>query len=352
VECHGGGTQAEVGRSQELIAKANWQGGGRLKRQATKPGKSSLALQRTDMPVPTRAIHKEHGGLRLLELGTQEDSSVSKRNSKNDNLTPGKSGNIKAKPGITGLSSGPFLSRLSACSALYGDFLSLLASGNLARSPVEFRALIVEENCLARRTSSSRIKAWKELKARYILDTSNELFGDFLIEWRRCLGDQERALTAYCLLALNDRLVANLGLDYLFPRLLNAPAEIRQDDILAYLQAVEPIHPELKKWSRNTTIAVSQKYAASIRDFGLASGIYKKQTVRPALYASPMRFLIRALKSVGESDLEIVRSPWFKLIGLDSHEVIDALSELSRQGKLWFRMQADVVELDLERNQP
>jgi hypothetical protein len=52
------------------------------------------------------------------------------------------------------------------------------------------------------------------------------------------------------------------------------------------------------------------------------------------------------------NDLIIVRSPWFRLIGLDSHEVIDAFGELSRQGKLGFRMQADVVELDLEGRQP
>ena len=50
-------------------------------------------------------------------------------------------------------------------------------------------------------------------------------------------------------------------------------------------------------------------------------------------------------------DLDSVSSPWFRLIGLESHEVIDALSELSRQGKLGFRMQADVVELDLEGRQ-
>lgn len=177
------------------------------------------------------------------------------------------------------------------------------------------------------------------------------LFRDFLEEWQRCTSDQERALTSYCLLALNDCLVADLGSNYLFPRIRKAPTEVRQDDILAYLHACEAKHPELKEWTRNTTIAVVQKYAASIRDFGLAKGVYKKQTVRPALYASPVRLIIRALRASRNGDLKIIHSPWFRLIGLESHEVIDALSELSRQGKLGFRMQADVVELDLEGRQ-
>jgi len=252
---------------------------------------------------------------------------------------------------IPAFTQGPFVSRLSACSALYGDFYSLLNAGASAKSSDDYRALILQDNCLAKRTSNSRNKAWKELKARYLLDPNNVLFRDFLEEWRRCTSDQERALTAYCLLALNDCLVADLGSNYLFPRIRKAPAEVRQDDILAYLHASEAKHPELKEWTRNTTIAVVQKYAASIRDFGLAKGVYKKQTVRPALYASPVRLIIRALRVSRNGDLKIIRSPWFRLVGLDTQEVVDALSELSRQGKLGFRMQADVVELDLEGRQ-
>jgi hypothetical protein len=253
---------------------------------------------------------------------------------------------------IAAFSKGPFLSRLSACSALYGDLLSLLNAGGLENSTSAFRSLIVQDNCLSRRTSGSRQKVWKELKARYILDESNGLFSGFMKEWQRCTSDQERGLTAYCMLALNDCLVADLGCNYLFPRIREAPAEIRQDDILAYLNASETMHPELQRWTRNTTLAVAQKYAASIRDFGLAKGVYSKVSVRPALYAAPARLLVRALRLANTKDLQIVHSPWFRLIGLDSHEVIDALSELSRQGKLGFRMQADVVELDLEVGQP
>lgn len=253
---------------------------------------------------------------------------------------------------IPAFTQGPFVSRLSACSALYGDFCSLLNAGASAKSSSDYKELILQDNCLAKQTSNSRNKAWKELKARYVLDPNKVLFRDFLEEWLHCTSDQEKALTAYCLLALNDCLVADLGSNYLFPRIRKAPAEVRQDDILAYLHASETKHPELKKWTRNTTIAVVQKYAASIRDFGLAKGVYKKQTFRPALYASPVRLLIRALRASSYCDLEIIRSPWFKLVGLDTQEVIGALSELSRQGKLGFRMQADVVELDLEGRQP
>ncbi len=73
----------------------------------------------------------------------------------------------------------------------------------------------------------------------------------------------------------------------------------------------------------------------------------RKTTVRPALYGAPTRLLTRALRLVGTRDFEIVRAPIFRLLGLDVTEVVDALGELNRQGALRFRMQGDVVELDL-----
>jgi hypothetical protein len=40
-------------------------------------------------------------------------------------------------------------------------------------------------------------------------------------------------------------------------------------------------------------------------------------------------------------------SPMFRLLALDGIEVIDALGELNRQGELRFRMQGDVIELEV-----
>jgi hypothetical protein len=48
--------------------------------------------------------------------------------------------------------------------------------------------------------------------------------------------------------------------------------------------------------------------------------------------------------------LEIVRSRAFRLLALDESEVIDALGELNRLGALRFRMQSDVVELDVRES--
>lgn len=244
----------------------------------------------------------------------------------------------------------PYFSRLSARSALYDELHQLLDASAEQLRLVGYRALVLEGNVLGRSSSAARSKLWKELKGRYRLDGDDPLFAAFLSEWRRSESDSERGLTAYVLLALNDRFVADIGIEWLFPLLRRAPAEIRVADILAFISRAEPAHPEVGSWSEKTRLAVAQKYAASIRDFGLAKGTTRKSTIRPALYASPVRLLIRALRFAGIGPLELVRCRVFRLLALDESEVIDALGELNRLGALRFRIQGDIVELDVRES--
>jgi hypothetical protein len=241
----------------------------------------------------------------------------------------------------------PYFSRLSARSALYTELRLLLDGRPMALAVEAYRSLVVEENCLARPSYWSRRKLWQELHSRYRLDASDPLFAAFWAEWQRCSSDPERSLTAYVLLALNDRLVADLGTEWVFALLRHAPAELRVEDVLRFLRRLARTHPEVERWSEATTLAVAQKYCASLRDFGLAKGVVKKTTVRPALYGSPVRLLVRALRLVDTPPLMLVGHPIFRLLAIDSTEVVDALSELNRLGALRFRMQGDVVELDL-----
>ena len=241
----------------------------------------------------------------------------------------------------------PYTSRLSARSALYTDLHMLLGAGG-PPLPSSFRSLVVEENCLGRRSVAARQKTWKELKSRYILDAEHPLFSAFLKEWHRCRSEPERGQTAYILLALNDRLVADLGVHWLFPLLRRAPAEIRTADIRGFIDGAVNRRPEVRCWSDQTRTAVAQKYAASIRDFGLAKGTVNKITIRPALYGAPVRLLVRILRLVGVRPLDLVRAPIFRLLALDGQEVIDALGELNRADALFFRMQGDIVELGVD----
>lgn len=252
---------------------------------------------------------------------------------------------MMASPGLD--AGAAYSSRLSARSALYTELHQLLDTEHRALTSAEYRRRVVDENRLAKSSTAARTKIWKELKARYRLDAEDPLFAAFWAEWQRCTSEAERSLTAYVLFALNDRLVADLGIEWLYPLLRRAPAELRLADVVAFIERAYRTHPEARDWSEKTRLAVAQKYMASIRDFGLARGTIRKTSIRPALYGAPLRLLVRALSLAGVPPLDVVQASALKLLCLDSAEVIDALGEMNRVGALRFRMQGDIVELDV-----
>ena len=242
----------------------------------------------------------------------------------------------------------PYYSRLSARSALYTEFRLLMDSARSGGQPIDYRSLVLDSNVLSRASAAARAKMWKELKGRYGLSPTDPLFQAFLAEWSRCKSDPERALTAYVLFTLNDRLVTDLGTQLLFPLLRRAPAELRVQDVIAFIAAAERGHPELGGWTENTRRSWAQDYCASVRDFGLAKGMLRKTTIRPALHGAPVRLMVRALRLAGVKLAEVIRAPVFRLLGVDAGEVVDAFGELNRLGEIRFRIQGDVIELDLE----
>jgi hypothetical protein len=153
-------------------------------------------------------------------------------------------------------------------------------------------------------------------------------------------------LTAYVLLALNDRTVALTSIEWLYPQLRRAPCEVRIGDLEMFLRQLgNDAHPEVARWTPVTLKRVAQHYLASIRDFGLATGTTRKVAVRPALYGCPVRLLLAALRMLRVPPLQLVQHGAFKLLGIAPEEVIDALSQLNRHGDLRFQIQADVVEI-------
>lgn len=211
-----------------------------------------------------------------------------------------------------------------------------------------FRHSVIELNVLARSSIASRAKLLTELRGRYILNESSPIFASFLKEWKATECEQAHSLLVFALLALNDRTVMVTSCEWLFPHLQQPGSELRSTDLDAFLLSMaRTTHPEIALWSDETRLRVVQHYLASIRDFGLATGGAKKLSVKPALYAAPVRLLIQALLIAGTNSSVIVRHEAFKILGIAPNEVIDMLAELNRQGSLHFRIQADIVELSL-----
>lgn len=240
-----------------------------------------------------------------------------------------------------------YVSRLATRAALYGDFRTLIASAPAGATRERYRRAVIEENVLSRATRAARSKAWKELAPRYGIDGAAPLFRMFLEEDRRTSSEKDHAITAYLLFALNDRLVSDLGMDWLYQYLRAAPAELRTPDVIAFVNAREQTHPEIAAWSPSSRENIASHYLSALKEFGLARGAQKKVSVRPSPGPPPVRFLLRALLFFGQDPLAAVQSPLFRLLGLSLDETVALLFELNADGALGFRVQGDIVEIDL-----
>jgi hypothetical protein len=241
----------------------------------------------------------------------------------------------------------PYVSRLATRAAFFAELQCLLAATNGAASRAEYRRLVLEANVLSRGTAAAREKAWKELAARYRIDGTSPLFRAFLEEYRRAPSETDRALVAYLLFAFHDRLVSDLGTEWLYQYLRAAPAELRKDDVLAFLRTRESSHREIAGWSASSRDNIASHYLSALKEFRLARGTQKKVTIRPAPGAAPVRFLLRALLLSGASDVAAVQSSRFRLLGLTLDETVALLFRLSAERSLRCRIQGGVVDLDL-----
>jgi hypothetical protein len=229
---------------------------------------------------------------------------------------------------------------------LYAELQALLA---VVREPVpraEYRRQVIEENVLSRPGTAAREKAWKELAARYGIDGSSPLFRAYLEEYRRASSERDRSLTSYLLFALQDRLVCDLGTDWLYEYLRAAPAELRTIDVLAFLSSREAAHREIRGWSASSRGNIASHYLSALKEFGLARGAQRKTSVRSSPGPAPIRFLFRALLLAGASQQAAVQSPLLRLLGLTLDETVSLLFRLNADGALRCRIQGDVVELD------
>jgi hypothetical protein len=240
-----------------------------------------------------------------------------------------------------------YVSRLAARASLYADLQTLLGSVHEPVFRAEYRRLVIEDNVLSRRSSAAREKIWKELAARYGMDGSSPLFRAYLEEYRRGSSERDRALTSYILFAFQDRLVCDLGTDWLYEYLRAAPADLRTVDVLAFLSSGEPVHPEIRHWSASSRENIASHYLSALKEFGLARGSQRKMSVRPSPGPAPVRFLLRALLLEGASQREAIQSRLLRLLGLTLDETVSLLFRLNGEGALRCRIQGDVVEINL-----
>ena len=84
-------------------------------------------------------------------------------------------------------------------------------------------------------------------------------------------------------------------------------------DIQRFLDEMQPVHPEVARWSHSTRVRLSRHALATMRDFGLLQGKVSKQIVEPIVPPVVVLHLIRLLQAEGIPPEQVAQHPDWQL---------------------------------------
>jgi hypothetical protein len=237
----------------------------------------------------------------------------------------------------------PYAPRLSGTGSLRREVEALLAASVPSATKEQYRSLILDGNVTSAHSAAMRLRHWKWMKLRYLLDPRYDEFRAFRGAMHRPVDSAGRALVAYLMMARNDRLFREVVLEAIVP-MLSQPGSLV--GFAPVRLAIEERARDLK-WSEQVRRGVTSHLLSSAKDFGVLEGSMTKRTARLRTAPSVTRFAVELGRLEGLSDRRNIDSRWFRLLGVDHDGVLDLMYAAARHGVLTFRFQADVAEIGL-----
>lgn len=238
----------------------------------------------------------------------------------------------------------PLTARLAAAGSRLQELHAVLRTSEQATTPREMRELVISHNVTGKRSAVSREKVWRQLRLRYVLDPSVGESQAF-VQGMHAADPVEQGLLAYLMFARTDRLFREVTLHMISPKLSREGTPVDAASVEGCVR--ELIGQHGAKWSPTTIRRVQQHILAAQKDFGVVKGSRTRRTVRPRVGPQVTLFASRLALLAGMTDRQALDSCWFRLLGLDYHQTVEALFAATRGGALSFRLQADVAELTL-----
>ncbi len=239
----------------------------------------------------------------------------------------------------------PITARLAAAASRRADLETLLAVASPDASVQELRHLVLERNVAGKASAVARRKLWGQLRERYLLDRSVPEVAAFLAGMAKTSSPADRGLLCLLMMARGDRLFREITLRAVSPFLARDGTSLPSCQVRQVLEAYLREHD--LTWSPDTIEHVRQHLMAALKDFGALRGSKTKRTIRPRPGAQVTLLAIRFGLLQGLTPRQALESLWFRLLGLEVGQAVDLLYAAAREGALGFRMQAEVVDLQV-----
>lgn len=250
-----------------------------------------------------------------------------------------------SQTGVVTSANGQYNSTFAGKGAVIADTKLILQELARGKDIDTVRQMVTEDDLLDRRTLKDRLTVWKEVFRRFlsgrdakhiftlahmVSDNSVPTITNLVLFYEYCQVDQLLYdLTVYCTYALFQ----------------NARVGINQVDLNEWLSTQEANHPEISGWSLATRNRLVGSYLATIRDFGLVTGVKTKEFHKLYVPREAFVYALYHQKDRGIEGKALIQSIDWRLFLLSEGEVIAMLDDAARGGFVNFRRAGDIFDL-------
>lgn len=216
------------------------------------------------------------------------------------------------------------------------DELSLLLAKVSANGKAaSYVSAIVDDNALGKPTQTTRQRTAKRLEELYSLDPNCALFRLLRHFWPT---DQAgRPMLAFLAAAARDPLLRETTP---FVQGIAVGEPVTPDEIAKHLNEKYP-----KRFQASTALATAQRLASSWMQAGYLTGKVKKKRSRPTVTPVVAAFAVVLGYLCGLRGKLLLDSTWTRLLDRSPADLVDLVTEASRQGWLTYKAAGSVVEI-------
>ncbi len=199
----------------------------------------------------------------------------------------------------------------------------------------EFQRLIIEENCLSKRSGRSRKLSFRYLADLYSLNADYAIFRAYC---RFCKSNPDSiGLLSMLLAYARDPLVR---LSFPFIIALNKNTVITREDTEKFITDVAP-----DRFSKATLRSTAQNINGSWTLAGHLTGKVKKKRTTPIISPEATAYSLLLAYLTGCRGDMLFSSPFVQLLDHDKATVIESAEAASRKGLLVFKRIGDICEV-------
>jgi hypothetical protein len=245
-------------------------------------------------------------------------------------------------------SASPYSSRNSSKGALLTEakiLFSYLGKGNSLGSA---RQAVFQDNIFVKKTHQTRKRCWEVLHSRYFPHSEDsEQIHPIIALFRTMASEKVKQGILYYHFVISDLFSYEVTTELIYDLYRRGLTNIAPRNIHGFFDLKKRVHPEINKWSPQTSLSLVSHYLSAMRDFGILEGKNQKRVRRPTVEEDLFLYIVTYLRDCGKSPKAILVNDDFKLFLLSQQEVEFRLIEAERKGIINFQKSGHVVSLEL-----